>query len=129
MIRRPPRSTLFPYTTLFRSHPEKTRLIEFGRYAKANREKRGEGKPETFSFLGFTHYCAETYQGGYFTVRRKTIGKRLRAKLREIEDELRKRWHESIAVTGKWLRSVVRGYFQYHAVPGNFAALKTVARE
>ena len=110
-------------------HPEKTRLIEFGRYAKANREQRGEGKPETFSFLGFTHYCAETYQGGYFTVRRKTIGKRLRAKLREIEDELRKRWHESIEVTGKWLRSVVQGYFRYHAVPGNFAALTTMVRE
>ena len=110
-------------------HPEKTRLIEFGRFAKANREKRVEGKPETFSFLGFTHYCAETYQGGYFTVRRKTIGKRLRAKLRDIEDELRKRWHESIAVTGKWLRSVVQGYFLYHAVPGNFAALKAFARE
>jgi RNA-directed DNA polymerase len=110
-------------------HPEKTRLIEFGRFAKANREQRGEGKPETFSFLGFTHYCAETYQGGYFTVRRKTIGKRLRAKLREIEDELRKRWHEPIEVMGKWLRSVIQGYFRYHAVPGNFAALTTMVRE
>ena len=110
-------------------HPEKTRLIEFGRFAKSNRQRRGEGKPETFDFLGFTHMCGETKAGNWFTVKRQTVKKRLRSKLQAVRQELRKRWHERIAETGAWLRSVVQGYFNYHAVPGNFAALQTFRRE
>jgi len=110
-------------------HPEKTRLIEFGRFAEDNRKRRGEGKPETFDFLGFTHICGKTWKGKWFTVRRQTVKKRLRSKLQAIRRELRKRWHERIAETGEWLRSVVQGYFNYHAVPGNFEALRTFRRE
>jgi RNA-directed DNA polymerase len=110
-------------------HPEKTRMIEFGRFAEDNRKRRREGKPETFDFLGFTHICGKTRKGNWFTVRRQTIKKRLRGTLQEIRQELRKRWHERIAETGKWLRSVVQGYLTYHAVPGNFAALQTFRRE
>ncbi len=106
-------------------HPEKTRLIEFGRFAASNRKQRGEGKPETFNFLGFTHICGVTRITGRYTVRRKTIAKRLRAKLREVKGQLRRRWHRPIAETGKWLRSVVQGYFNYHAVPGNYGSLDT----
>jgi group II intron reverse transcriptase/maturase len=100
-------------------HPEKTRLIEFGRYAAERRKKRGQGKPETFNFLGFTHMCGTSYKAGNFAVQRTTIGKRMAAKLKEIKAKLRQRRHESIEVTLKWLQSVVRGYFQYHAIPGN----------
>ena len=110
-------------------HPEKTRLIEFGRFAEDNRKRRGEGKPETFDFLGFTHICGTTRKGNWFTVRRHTVKKRLRSKLQAIRQELRKRRHERVADTGEWLRSVVRGYFNYHAVPGNFAALQMFRRE
>jgi RNA-directed DNA polymerase len=110
-------------------HPDKTRLIEFGRFAEANREQRGKGKPETFDYLGFTHICGKSRKGGWFTVRRQTVKKRLRSKLQAVKQELRKRWHERIADTGKWLRSVVQGYFNYHAVPGNFATLQTYRRE
>jgi hypothetical protein len=110
-------------------HPEKTRRIEFGRFAEDNRKRRGEGKPETLDLLGFTHICGKTRKGGWFTVRRQTVQKRLRNKLQAIRQELRQRWHERIADTGKWLRSVVQGYFNYHAVPGNFAALQTLRRE
>ena len=110
-------------------HPEKTRLIEFGRYATERRAKRGEGKPETFNFLGFTHICGTSQPKGYFTVRRKTIGKRMAAKLKEIREELRKRMHENIGGTLKWLQAVVRGYFQYHAVPGNEERLKAFLHE
>lgn len=110
-------------------HPEKTRLIEFGRFAEDNRKRRGEGKPETFDFLGFTHICGKTRKNGWFTVRRQTVKKRLRSKLQAVRQELRKRWHERIAATGGWLRSVVQGYFNYHAVPGNFVALNTFRRE
>jgi len=105
-------------------HPDKTRLIEFGRFAAERRKKRGEGKPETFNFLGFTHICGRSRQTGYFTVLRKTIGKRMAAKLKEIGQKLRKRMHDSIADTGKWLAGVVRGYYQYHAVPENEERLK-----
>src|SRR6266851_10433541 len=100
-------------------HPEKTRLIEFGRYAAERRKKRGEGKPETFNFLGFTHICGRSRQKGYFTVYRKTIGKRMAAKLKEIRQKLRQRRHASTEDTLQWLISVVRGYFQYQAVPDN----------
>jgi hypothetical protein len=104
-------------------HPEKTRLIEFGRYAAPNRERRGEGKPETFDFLGFAHMCGKNGKTGYFVVGRKTVKKRMRAKLQALKAELRKRMHEPLAETGKWLQSVVRGYYQYYAVPGNLASL------
>jgi RNA-directed DNA polymerase len=105
-------------------HPEKTRLIEFGRYSAERREKRGEGKPETFKFLGFTHICGTSHKTGYFTVHRRTIGKRMAAKLKDIRVKLRQRMHEAPRTTGKWLVQVVRGYFQYHAIPGNWARLK-----
>ena len=101
-------------------HPEKTRLIAFGRYTAKRRKERGEGRPETFNFLGFTHYCGTNRKTGYFELRRMTIGKRLTAKLKEIAAKLRQRMHESIGDTLKWLQSVVRGYFQYHAIPGNW---------
>ena len=103
-------------------HPEKTRLIEFGRFAARNRQQRGRSKPETFDFLGFTHFCGTTRKGA-FVVRRKSIGKRLRAKLQAIKLELRRRMHARVCALGSWLRSVVQGWFQYHAVPGNFESL------
>jgi RNA-directed DNA polymerase len=104
-------------------HPEKTRLIEFGRNAAQNRDGRGEGKPETFDFLGFTHMCGKNRKTGYFVVRRKTVKKRMRAKLQALKEELRQRMHDPIVTTGKWLQSVVRGYYQYYAVPGNTGSL------
>jgi RNA-directed DNA polymerase len=105
-------------------HPGKTRLIEFGRYAAERRKKRGEGKPESFNFLGFTHVCGTSHKTGYFTVHRRTIGKRMAAKLKDIRAQLRQRMHIAPATTAKWLVQVVRGYFQYHAIPGNWARLK-----
>jgi hypothetical protein len=104
-------------------HPEKTRRIEFGRFAASNRRERGEGKPETFDFLGFTHYCGTTRKSGAFAIWRKTAGKKMRAKVRAIKEQLRRRMHEPLPGTGAWLQSVVRGYFQYHAVPGNTSSL------
>ena len=104
-------------------HPEKTRLIEFGRFATENRKKRGEGKPETFNFLGLTHICGTNYQTGKFTIHRKTIGKRMAAKLKDIRAQLCKRMHMRVPGTVRWLQQVVRGYFQYHAIPGNCARL------
>jgi len=106
-------------------HPDKTRLIEFGRYAVANRKERGAGKPETFNFLGFTHICGQSWKTGKFLVLRKTIHKRLSVKLRALKEELRRRRHLPIEELGKWLRSVVQGYFNYHAVPGNLASLRS----
>ena len=102
---------------------DKIRLIRFGRFARQNREERGEGKPESFTFLGFQHTCAENSLGR-FEVRRITNGDRRRKKLLEIKQELRRRMHEPIAKTGKWLRSVLNGYYQYHAIPGNIPVLK-----
>jgi RNA-directed DNA polymerase len=110
-------------------HPDKTRLIEFGRFAAASRKHRGEGKPETFNFLGFTHVCGQAWKNGKFLVLRKSIRKRLLAKLQQVKDELRIRMHHPLAEVGKWLRSVVQGYFNYHAVPGNFASLQSFRRE
>jgi RNA-directed DNA polymerase len=104
-------------------HSEKTRLIEFGRFAAKNRQKRGLGKPETFDFLGFTHICATTYKAQRFTIKRKTVAKRLRQKLKEVKALLRRRLHEPVPVLGKWLGSVVRGFMNYYAVPGNFAGI------
>jgi RNA-directed DNA polymerase len=104
-------------------HPEKTRLIEFGRFAAQDREKRGVGKPETFTFLGFTHYCGKRRSNGAFIVWRKTAKKRMVAKLHALKADLRRRMHEPIADVGAWLRRVVTGYYRYHAVPGNIDRL------
>jgi group II intron reverse transcriptase/maturase len=105
-------------------HPEKTRLIEFGRYAAERRKERKERKPETFTFLGFTHICGTNHKTGKFTVHRETIGKRMAARLKELRVKLRQRMHTSPTETGKWLAQVVGGYFQYHAIPGNWDRLK-----
>jgi hypothetical protein len=105
-------------------HPEKTRLIEFGRFAAQNRQKRGLGKPETFKFLGFVFISGKSRQGD-FQIRRKSRGDRMMAKLQEIKEALRKRRHEPIPEVGKWLAQVVAGYFAYHAVPTNSTALLT----
>jgi group II intron reverse transcriptase/maturase len=104
-------------------HPEKTRRIEFGQFAEQNRERRGEGKPEAFDFLGFTHICGKS-QEGKFVLKRKTIAKRMRTKLQEIKQELRRRMHDPVKQTGEWLKSVVQGYFNYHAIPGNLQRLR-----
>ena len=103
-------------------HPEKTRLIEFGRHAASNRSARGEGKPETFDFLGFTHICSRSKRGGFLLIRHSRRDRRM-AKLLEIKETLRRRWHQDTAEQGEWLGAVVRGYFAYHAVPGNTRAL------
>jgi RNA-directed DNA polymerase len=103
-------------------HPDKTRLIEFGRLAAAKRVRRGLGKPETFTFLGFTFICGKSRQGR-FLLCRKTRRDRMRAKLREIKEELRRRRHQPIPEQGHWLRRVVSGFFDYHAVPTNGRAL------
>jgi RNA-directed DNA polymerase len=105
-------------------HPDKTRLIEFGRFAAERRAKRGLGKPETFEFLGFTHICGKS-RSGQFWLRRITIGKRMRAKLHEVNDELKQRRHRPIPEQGRWLASVVRGHLAYYAVPGNIRAVKS----
>jgi group II intron reverse transcriptase/maturase len=110
-------------------HQGKTRLIEFGRFAAANRAKRGAGKPETFEFLGFTHICAKTRKSGWFTIRRKTIAKRLRNKIKEIRQEIMRRRHIPVPEQGKWLRSVVNGHLNYYAVPGNRRATDTFRTE
>lgn len=102
---------------------EKTRLIEFGKFAAERRSRRGLGKPETFDFLGFTHICGSKADGSGFQLWRKTIRKRLKAKLKSIKDELRRHVHASIAEQGRWLGSVMRGYFAYHAVPTNQPAM------
>jgi group II intron reverse transcriptase/maturase len=104
-------------------HPEKTRLLEFGPFAVANRKRRGEGKPETFNFLGFTHICGKKRSNGMFTVVRQTIRKRLQAKLSEVKTELRRRLHHPVPEVGQWLRSVVSGHFRYYGVPMNTPAL------
>ena len=104
-------------------HPEKTRLLEFGPYAVENRRKRGQGKPETFNFLGFTHICGKKRSNGRYTVIRQTIRKRLQAKLSEVKAELKRRLHEPIPEVGKWLGSVVGGHIRYYGVPMNGAAL------
>src|SRR6266576_3211963 len=104
-------------------HPEKTRLLEFGPFAINNRQRRGEGKPETFNFLGFTHICVKKRSNGMYTVLRQTIRKRLQTKLNEVKAELRRRMHEPIPKQGKWLQAVVRGHLRYYGVPMNNPAL------
>ena len=97
---------------------EKTRLLEFGRYAAENRAKRGQGKPETFDFLGFTHSCGRT-RNGKFVVNRRTMRKRMQGKLKELKAELRRRLHNPIPEVGQWLCSVLLGHYRYYGVPGN----------
>ena len=104
-------------------HPEKTRLIEFGKYARRQPAERGEGEPESFTFLGFTHECDVTRTGG-FKLKRTTVRKRMEAKLQEVKQSLRARMHDAVDATGRWLGQVLTGYYQYHAIPGNLAALK-----
>ena len=103
-------------------HPEKTRLLEFGRHAAAERARRGLGRPETFDFLGLTHICARS-RAGWFQLRRRTRRDRMRAKLREIRDDLWRCRHAPLDEQGAWLGKVLRGYFAYHAVPTNSVAL------
>jgi RNA-directed DNA polymerase len=105
-------------------HPQKTRLIEFGRDAAKSRKRRGLGKPETFNFLGFTLMCSTTRRGR-FQIKRKSRPDRLRAKLKEVKQGLRMRMHQSIVTQGQWLKQIVTGYFNYHAVPTNGRALAT----
>ena len=103
-------------------HPDKTRLIEFGRLAADRRARRGLGKPETFNFLGFTFICGQSRRGK-FLLKRRTRRDRMRARLREIKEELRRRMHQPIPQQGQWLRQVATGFFADHAVPTNSAAL------
>jgi len=110
-------------------HSEKTRLIEFGRFASENRARRGEGKPETFAFLGFTHLCGKRRSDGRFTVHRQTLARRLRAKVKKVREWLMAHRHDPVPRLGRWLRAVVRGYLNYHAVPGNRPALWTFRQE
>jgi len=109
-------------------HPDKTRLIEFGRFAVQNRLERGQGKPETFNFLGFTHICGTTRKGK-FTVLRKTMRKKLTAKLKEVYAELRKRMHDPIPEQGAYLRSVVAGHTRYYGVPMNGPSISIFRKE
>jgi RNA-directed DNA polymerase len=97
---------------------DKTRLLQFGRFAARDRARRGLGKPETFDFLGFTHCCART-KNGRFMLKRVTIARRMRRKLHEVKDELMRRRHHAIPEQGRWLGSVLRGHYAYYAVPGN----------
>lgn len=105
-------------------HPDKTKLIRFGRFAKAQHQEPGEGKPDTFDFLGFTHYCTKSKKREWFVVGRKTIKKRMRTQLLEIKHALRERLHAPIPETGVWLRRILMGHLNYYAVPGNGASLK-----
>jgi group II intron reverse transcriptase/maturase len=107
---------------------DKTRLIRFGRFARLNREERGEGKPEAFTFLGFRHICAENSLGR-FEIRRITDGDRRRKKLQAIKQDVRRRMHDPVERTGEWLKSVLDGYYHYHAVPGNLTVLKRLRRQ
>jgi RNA-directed DNA polymerase len=108
-------------------HPDKTRLIRFGRYAAQQRRERGQGKPETFDFLGFTHCCGRSSRG--FKLVRLTTKKRMRATLASIRETLMRRRHEPVPVVGRWLGCVIRGYFNYHAVPGNLHRLSGFSDE
>jgi RNA-directed DNA polymerase len=110
-------------------HGEKTRLIEFGRFAAGTRESRGKGKPETFNFLGFTHLCGKTRKTGQFVVVRKTIRAKMRAKLQEVKAELRRRMHHPVPEVAQWLGSVLQGHYQYYGVPFNSRALTSFRRQ
>ena len=104
-------------------HPDKTRLIRFGRHATKQRERLGEGKPETFDFLGFTHFCTRSRKWGTFVIGRKTIKKRMRARLLALKTELRSRMHDSLAKTGAWIQRMLQGILNYFAVSGNHPSL------
>ena len=104
-------------------HPDKTRLIEFGRFATVNRAAKGQGKPETSGFPGFTHLCGVT-RSGWFQLKRITIARRMRTKLAEVKDQLKRRMYQSIPEQGRWLASVVGGHMAYYAVPGNTQAFR-----
>jgi RNA-directed DNA polymerase len=106
-----------------RVHPEKTRLIEFGKFTAGRRARRGEGKPETSDFLGFTHICGQKSKGKGFQLWRKTNHKRLKAEVREVKEALRRHMHAPIDEQGRWLHSVLRGHYAYFAVPTKSAAL------
>ena len=107
-------------------HPDKTRLIEFGRFARKNRQHRGLGKPETFDFLGFTHYCKKDRKGR-FQLGRKPVAKRMTRTLKRIKEELRRRMHRSVEETGKWLGQVLNGWLNYFAVPTSHRSLRRFA--
>ena len=107
---------------------EKTRLIEFGRYVTSDRKRRGEGKPETFNFLGFTHICSQNRKGK-FCVLRQTMKKKMRAKLKALKIEMKRRLHSPIPEQGKWLRSVLVGHYRYYGVPRNGPALEAFRKE
>jgi len=109
-------------------HAEKTQLIEFVRFAARDREQRGEGKPETFAFLGFTHYRWKRRSNGAFVVWRKTAKKRMVAKLHAIKAELCRRMHEPVADVGAWLQKAVNGCYRYQAVPENIDRLSGFGR-
>ena len=109
-------------------HPDKTRILEFGRFARENRCRRGEAKPETFTFLGFTHICGKTRRGR-FTVIRRTMRTRLQAKLKEVYQELKRRMHDPVPEQGAYLRSVVGGHIRYYGVPMNRAPLLVFRKE
>ncbi len=104
-------------------HPEKTRLIEFGRHAAERRARRGQGKPETFDFLGFTHICGRSMDGKHFVLMRQTMRRRMTAKLREVQAQLERRRHTPLDEQGQWLASVLRGHLDYYAVPTNSRAI------
>lgn len=110
-------------------HPEKTRLIEFGRYAQERRAKNGRGKPETFDFLGFTHICGTSRRNGRFILMRRTSAKRFRAKVKEIRQQLLWHRHKPVPEHASWLRHVMLGYYRYHAIPGNLRVLHSMRRE
>ena len=110
-------------------HEGKTRLIEFGRYAIERRERRGESRPETFDFLGFTHKCAKTTKHGWFTIHRHSVAKRMRATFQAIKVRLRQRMHQPLGETGRWLRKVVQGWLNYHAVPSNINRIQRFVGE
>jgi group II intron reverse transcriptase/maturase len=109
-------------------HPDKTRLIEFGRGSAARREQEGRGRCETFDFLGFTHVCAKTRKTRQFALQRITMAKRMRATLAAIKVQLARRRHDPLGKTGRWLASVLRGWMGYHAVPGNFRRLQQLVQ-
>ncbi|MCG6534281.1 MAG: RNA-directed DNA polymerase, partial [Syntrophales bacterium LBB04] len=109
-------------------HPDKTRILEFGRFAEEDRSRRGEKKPETFNFLGFTHICGKT-TGGTFTVIRRTMRTRLQAKLKEVYQELKRRMHDPVPEQGAYLRSVVGGHTRYYGVPMNEPSLSAFRKE
>ena len=109
-------------------HPDKTRLIEFGRYAAERRRARRQGKPETFAFLGFTHMCG-AIRKGTFKLMRRSIAKRMRTKLQAVKKELHRRMHLPVTAQGAWLRAVIQGYFNYYAVPRNRRSLNAFRTE